>query len=57
LCLPAACSGVGEDVRPKTMRYYEALGRIEITLTDYTPKIKGRLKEEFRLGLSVSRRP
>jgi len=48
---------VGEDVGPKIMRYYETLGRIEIMLMDDIPKIKERLKEEFKLDLSVSRRP
>lgn len=50
-------SGIGEDVGPKTARYYKILGKIEIMLIDDIPKIKEKLKEEFKLDFSVPRRP
>lgn len=38
-----------EDISPKTTRYYEMLDKTEVDLLDEIPKIKEKLKEEFKI--------
>lgn len=43
-----------EDISSKTNRYYKILNDIEIRLLDEIPKMKEKLKNEFKLDSSIS---
>ncbi|MCE9653052.1 MAG: hypothetical protein K8Q89_08380 [Nitrosarchaeum sp.] len=43
-----------EDISSKTHRYYKILSECEITLLDEIPKMKEKLKKEFKIDGSIS---
>ncbi len=48
------CANPNEDISSKTSRYYKILGDSEIILLEEIPKIKEKLKHEFKINPSFS---